>query len=52
MKTTDFAKYLSAFLGTYMPGVCSVSTNTIRSYRDTYRLLLLYCKNHLGIPVE
>jgi site-specific recombinase XerD len=52
MKTTDFAKYLSAFLGTYMPGVRSVSTNTIRSYRDTYRLLLLYCKNHLGIPVE
>jgi integrase/recombinase XerD len=52
MKTTDFAKYLSSFLGTYMPGVRNVSTNTIRSYRDTYRLFLMYCKNNLGIPVE
>jgi integrase/recombinase XerD len=52
MKTTDFAKYLSTFLSTYMPGVRNVSTNTIRSYRDTYRLLLMYCKNHLGVPVE
>jgi hypothetical protein len=33
MKTTDFANYLSNFLGTYIPGVRNVSTNTIRSYR-------------------
>jgi integrase/recombinase XerD len=52
MKTTDFARYLSAFLSTYMPGVRNVSTNTIRSYRDSYRLLLGYCKDQLGIPVE
>lgn len=52
MKTTDFAKYLTAFLGTYLPGVRNVSTNTIKSYRDTYRLLLLCCKSFLNIPVE
>jgi site-specific recombinase XerD len=52
MKATDFARYLSAFLSTYLPGVRNVSTNTIRSYRDTYRLLLVYFKNQLGVPVE
>ena len=52
MKMTDFAKYLSAYLGTYMPGVRNVSTNTIRSYRDAYRLLLLYCKEELSIPAQ
>jgi len=52
MKPTDFARYLSAYLGTYMPGLRNASTNTIRSYRDTYRLLLVYCRDRLGIPVE
>lgn len=52
MKPTDFARYLSAFLGTYLPGVRNVSTNTIRSYRDTYRLLFLFCTTELNIPVE
>jgi integrase/recombinase XerD len=51
MRMTDFAKYLSAYLGTYLPGVRNVTTNTIRSYRDAYRLLLVYCKEELGIPV-
>ena len=52
MRMTDFAKYLSAYLGTYLPGVRNVTTNTIRSYRDAYRLLLVYCKEELGIPVQ
>ena len=52
MKMTDFARYLSTYLGTYLPGVRNVSTNTIRSYRDAYRLMLLYCKEELGIPVQ
>ena len=29
-----------------------MSTNTIRSYRDTYRLLLVYCKIHRDISVD
>lgn len=52
MKPTDFARYLSAFLGSHLPAVRNVSSNTIRSYRDTYRLLLVYCADGLGIKVE
>jgi integrase/recombinase XerD len=52
MKLTDFAKYLSAFLGTHLPAVRNVSSNTIHSYRDTYRLLLVYCADGLGLKVE
>ena len=47
MKPTDFAKALSNYLGMYLPGQRNVSTNTIRSYRDTFKLLLMYCqKSH------
>jgi site-specific recombinase XerD len=52
MKPTDFARYMSAFLGSHLPGVRNVSANTIHSYRDTYRLLLLYCEGTRGIKVE
>ena len=52
MKPTDFARYLSAFLGSYLPAVRNVSSNTIHSYRDTYRLLLVYCADSLGLKVE
>ena len=40
MKPTDFAKALSHYLGIYLPGQRNVSTNTIKSYRDTFKLLL------------
>ncbi|MCP4935643.1 MAG: tyrosine-type recombinase/integrase [bacterium] len=51
MKPTDFAKALSHYLGIYLPGQRNVSTNTIKSYRDTFKLLLLYCQqsNHRSV---
>ena len=52
MKPTDFAKLLTGFLGSYLPGIRNCSTNTIKSYRDTFKLLLHYCKNNLKIPIE
>ena len=52
MRETDFAKYLSAFLRTYMPAVRNVSTQTIKSYRDSYRLLLLFCREEKHISAE
>lgn len=52
MKTTDFARCLSSFLGTYLPGVRNVSINTIRSYRDTFRLLLLFCVQEFNVSPE
>ncbi len=32
MKTTDFAKHLTAFFGNYLPGVKNLSENTILSW--------------------
>ncbi len=40
MKPTDFAIYLTQFLSDYLPGQKNVSPHTIRSYRDTFKLLL------------
>ena len=44
MKPTDFAKYLTNFLTTYLQGQKNVSKNTILAYRDTFKLLLKYCQ--------
>lgn len=43
-KTTDFPYYLSKFLTRYLSGEAGVSRNTILSYRDTFTLLLKYCR--------
>ena len=52
MKPTDFAKALSHYLSVYLPGQRNVSANTIKSYRDTFKLFLLYCRDTRGVPVE
>ena len=44
MKPTDFAKALSQYLSDYLPGQPNVSPNTIKSYRETFKLFLKYCK--------
>src|SRR5208337_1307074 len=52
MKPTDFAKALSHYLSVYLPGQRNVSPNTIRSYRDTFKLFLSYCKHTLNLIIE
>lgn len=52
MKPTDFALHLTAFLTTYMAGQRNASTNTIRSYRDTFVLLLRYLRDVQDRPAE
>jgi integrase/recombinase XerD len=52
MKPTDFAKYLTDFLVVYLPTQKNISKNTIHSYRDTFKLLLHYCQDVKGLPVE
>lgn len=52
MQPTDFAKALSHYLANYLPGQRNVSTNTIKSYRDTFKLLLLYCQQVCNLSVE
>lgn len=52
MKSTDFAKHLTDFLSIYLPKQKNVSTNTIYSYRDTFKLLIKYCQEIKGVPAE
>ncbi len=52
MKPTDFAKYLTEFLSTYLPTQKNVSKNTIHSYRDTFKLLITYCQEIKGLSSE
>jgi integrase/recombinase XerD len=44
MKETDFVRHLTNFLSKYLPGQRNLSTNTILSYRDTFKLFLNFCK--------
>lgn len=52
MKPTDFAYSLSSYLAKYLPGEVGVSSNTIKSYRDTFSILLKYCAREKGVPPE
>lgn len=52
MKPTDFAKHLTMFFSEYMSGTRNLSANTILAYRDTFRLLLMFCRDKHGIPPE
>jgi site-specific recombinase XerD len=52
MKPTDFAKHMTAFFSEYLPGAKNLSSNTILSYRDTFKLLLTYCRDCENTPIE
>ncbi|MCL2674679.1 MAG: site-specific integrase [Defluviitaleaceae bacterium] len=52
MKTTDFAECLSTYLTMYLPGEAGLSGNTIMSYRDTFKLVLLFAKEQRGLSPE
>lgn len=40
MKETDFARYLTQFLSTYLPGQVGSKRNTQLAYRDSFSLFL------------
>ena len=52
MRPTDFAKNMTAFFSEYLPGVKNLSPNTVLSYRDTFRLLLSYCRDFENVAPE
>lgn len=52
MIPTDLAIRLSEFLTQYLPQQRGVSSNTIKAYRDTFKLLLTYCHQARGIAPE
>jgi site-specific recombinase XerD len=51
-KPTDFALNLNKFLAVYLPGQRNLSSNTIRSYADSFSLFLEFNDEQLGIPPE
>lgn len=52
MKETDFARYLTQFLSVHLPGQRGTKRNTQLSYRDSFSLLLEYCRDHENISPE
>lgn len=52
MKPTDFSIYLTAFLSDYLSAQKNASQNTIKSYRDAFKLLLKYFDEVEHIPAE
>jgi site-specific recombinase XerD len=52
MKPTNFAVYLTKFLGAYLPNEKGFSLNTIASYRDTFTLLLKFISEEHSMPAE
>jgi len=52
MKPTDLAVYLSRFFTDHLAGARSASPNTIKGYRDVFKLLLRHCRDQLGIPPD
>lgn len=51
MSNRDFAGYLTAYLGRYLPGQRNLSNNTILSYRDAFKLLIAFFQKQ-GIEPE
>lgn len=52
MKKADFPKYLSAFLSEYLPKQKNASPKTIASYRDTFKLFLIFCEKEHNLKPE
>ncbi|OPY65595.1 MAG: Tyrosine recombinase XerC [Syntrophorhabdaceae bacterium PtaU1.Bin034] len=52
MKTTDFAQHLTNYLSVYLPGQRNLSSHTIASYRDTFKLLLIFCEHEKALSPE
>lgn len=49
---TDFAKHLENFFIRYLIGECNSSKHTIRAYRDSFTLLLVFMKNVKNINAD
>ena len=51
-KKADFGGHLTSFLTTYLSGTRNYSRNTVRAYRDTFKLFLIYSHEKLGISAD
>ena len=51
MKPSDFSALLTRYLSHYLPVQRNLSANTVKSYRDNFKLLLKYCRDNKGLNV-
>ena len=49
---TDFALFLRRFLTAYLAGLRGCSPNTVASYRDTFKLLIVFLRDDRSIAPE
>ena len=49
---TDFAVFLHRFLTAHLAGLRGCSPNTVASYRDTFKLLIVWFRDERSIPPE
>ena len=49
---TDFALFLRRFLTAYLAGLRGCSPNTVGSYRDAFKLLIVFFRDERSIPPE
>lgn len=52
MRDRDFAAHATDYLGRHLPGTRNLSPNTIASYRDAFKLLVVYFRDVAGIAPE
>jgi site-specific recombinase XerD len=52
MKDTNFAAHLASFFTSYLPAQRNLRPNTIKAYRDTFVLVLRYCRDVMGLRIE
>lgn len=52
MKHNNFSILLTTFLSKYLPGQRNLSSNTISSYRDCFKLFLQFCSEEKKIKIE
>jgi integrase/recombinase XerD len=51
-KTSNFLEHLDKYINTYLPYSVGVSPNTIKSYKDAFRLLFEFMYNEKGIAAD
>ena len=52
MKPTDFSYWLTNYLAKFLPGEVGASSNTIKSYRDTFSLFIRFCRQVHNLKLE
>jgi site-specific recombinase XerD len=52
LRKTDFTKAITEYFSTYLPSTCGVSPNTSASYRDAFKLLLLFFQEEKNVAAN